>query len=94
MSRWKLSADGLQLACFSFTAAAVCLLNTALATQARSNYLPTFLSWDSEKDAYSSEDGVDLCPTSPGLSCPTILLALDGFLLAYHFDYLNRCCFA
>ena len=58
---WKLSADGLQLACFSFTAAAVCLLNTALATQARSNYLPTFLSWDSEKDAYSSDDFIAMC---------------------------------
>jgi len=39
-------------------AAAVCLLNTALATQAHSNCLPTFLSWDSEKVAYSSEKGV------------------------------------
>ena len=36
-------------------------LNTALATQARSNYLPTFLSWDSEKDAYSSDDFIAMC---------------------------------
>ena len=35
-------------------------------------------------------DGVDLCPTSLGPSCPTILLVLDGFVLAYHSDYLNR----
>ena len=50
---------------------------------------PPHMAWTS-----GTPHGVDLCPTSPGPSCPTILLALDGFLLVYHFDYLNRCRFA